>query len=84
MLTVTIPMATTPDAVWVFISNEHGIVDVARMAHFPGSRRFIALPIEAFDPRAVLPTYTATGELVSGFRWATTDDVDAHADLFTG
>jgi hypothetical protein len=83
MLTVTIPMATSRNEVWVFISADNGAVDVARIAHYPGSRRFIALPIEAFDPRALLPAYRATGELVAGFRWATTDDVDAHPDQFT-
>lgn len=82
MLSVTIPMATTPDEVWVFISGDNGAVDVGRIAHWPGTCRFVALPIEAFNPRAVLPTYSPTGELVAGYRWATTADIEAHADLF--
>jgi hypothetical protein len=80
---VTMPISTSSDEVWVFILIDHGAVDVARMAHLPGSRRFIALPVEAFNPRAVLPTYSATGELVDGYRWATTTDIETHADLFT-
>ena len=35
------------------------------------------------DWAALLPTYTPTGQLVEGFRWATTADIDANADLFT-
>lgn len=83
MLTPSIPIATDADHVWVFVSASGGAVDVVRLAHMPGVPRFIGLPIEAFDPAAVLPTYSATGELVTGFRWATTADIDAYAHLFT-
>ncbi|WP_236793876.1 hypothetical protein [Amycolatopsis sp. GM8] len=82
MLTASMPIATTPDQVWVFVSAPDGAVDVVRLAYAPGSPRFVGLPIEAFDPSAVLPTYSPTGELVNGFRWATTADVDAYAYLF--
>ncbi|MFD2419969.1 hypothetical protein [Amycolatopsis pigmentata] len=83
MLKATMPIATGPDEIWVFVSIWTGAVDVARMAHCPDSHRFIALPIHVFNPGAVLPTYTATGELVPGFRWATVADIEAYPDLFT-
>jgi hypothetical protein len=82
MLTPSMPIATGPDQVWVFVSATGGAVDVVRLAHAPGSPRFLGLPIEAFDPAAVLPTYSPTGELVNGYRWATTVDVDEYAYLF--
>jgi len=82
MLTATKPMALTPDQLWVFVSGDNGIVDVARLSHHPDRGRFMALPIEAFDPRSLLPTYTPTGELLNGWRWATAHDVDAYAHLF--
>ncbi|MTD56875.1 hypothetical protein GKO32_23295 [Amycolatopsis sp. RM579] len=75
-------MSTTPDHVWAFVSASNGAVDVVRLAHAPDLERFIGLPIEAFDPYALLPTYSPTGELVTGFRWATTADVEAYAYLF--
>ncbi|MBB2935678.1 hypothetical protein FHX82_002732 [Amycolatopsis bartoniae] len=77
------PISTSPDHVWVFVSAPGGAVDVVRLAHAPGSPRFVGLPIEAFDPSALLPTYNPTGELVNGFRWATTADIDTYAYLFT-
>jgi hypothetical protein len=83
MLSVTIPISTAPGAVWVFVSGDNGVVDVGRIAHQPGTSRFVALPIEVFNPGSVLPTFSPTGELVSGVRWATTADIEAHADLFT-
>ncbi|HVV09022.1 hypothetical protein [Amycolatopsis sp.] len=82
MLTPSQPIATSPDQVWVFVSATGGAVDVVRLAHVPGSPLFVGLPIEAFDPSAVLPTYSATGELVEGYRWATAADVDEYAYLF--
>lgn len=75
------PMATSPDHVWVFVTSYTGAVAVSRLAHKPGSSVFIGLPGEAFDLSALLPTYV-TGELLDGFRWATTADVDAYAHLF--
>ncbi|GAA1221121.1 hypothetical protein [Prauserella alba] len=83
MLSVTPPLALDGDTVWVFVSADTGAVDAARMAHVPGTETFAALPVEAFDPDSVLPTFRTTGEPVDGFRWATTADVDAHADMFT-
>lgn len=82
MLTTTPPLATGPDKVWVFVSAPTGVVDVVRLAHAPGSPRFLGLPIEAFDPTAVLPTYSPTGELVESYRWATAADIDEYAYLF--
>lgn len=81
MLTSTMPIATTPEQVWVFISADTGAVDVARLAHYAGSTTFIALPVAVFDPHAVIPAYP-TGELVPGFRWATVADIEAHTDVF--
>lgn len=82
MLTASQPIATSPDQVWVFVSAPSGAVDVVRLAHAPGSPRFLGLPIDAFDPASVLPTYSATGELVEGYRWATAADIDDYAYLF--
>lgn len=83
MLTVTKPIATSPSVVWVFVTSPTTSgVDVARMAHRPGTSVFLALPVGCFPPDALMPTLY-TGELVDGFRWATTTDIDAHADLFT-
>ena len=83
MLSTTPPIATSPDVVWVFVTaaTTSG-VDVARIAHRPGTTLFLALPVECFPPDALLPTLH-TGELVEGFRWATTTDIDAHAELFS-
>lgn len=81
MFTETVPMATSPDHVWVFVTAWTGAVAVSRLAYNPVRRMFIGLPSEAFDLMALLPTYV-TGELLDGFRWATTADVDAHAYLF--
>ncbi|NKQ55425.1 hypothetical protein HFP15_21305 [Amycolatopsis sp. K13G38] len=83
MLTFTPPLVTSPDEAWVFIASETGAVDVGRVAYSPSTDRFAVLPVEAFNPDTLLPTYTPTGQLVDGFRWATTADIDANADLFT-
>lgn len=83
MLTTTPPIATSPDVVWVFVTAATtSAVDVARVAYRPGTTVFLALPIECFPPDALMPTLF-TGELLDGFRWATTIDVDAHADQFS-
>ncbi|EHR50573.1 hypothetical protein SacmaDRAFT_2322 [Saccharomonospora marina XMU15] len=83
MLTVTPPLAVDDDQIWVLVASDAGAVDAARMAHIPGSDTFVAFPVEAFDTGGVLPTYRVNGECVTGFRWATTTDLAAHADLFT-
>ncbi|SNR79888.1 hypothetical protein SAMN06265360_12012 [Haloechinothrix alba] len=82
-LTITPPLGLDAHRVWVLIASPTGAVDAARVAYHPERARFIALPCLAFDTTAVLPTYPTTGELIPGFRWATTGDVDAHAELFT-
>lgn len=84
MLHMTPPLALTPDAVWVFVTSEDGpAVDAARLAHIPGSSTFAALPVEVFTTSGLFPACASTGEYVTGFRWATAADIDAHAHLFT-
>ncbi|WP_233157176.1 MULTISPECIES: hypothetical protein [Amycolatopsis] len=82
MLTATKPMALTPEQLWVFVTGDNNAVDVARLAHAPEIGGFIALPISAFDPYALLPAYAPTGELLEGWRWATSRDVETYAHLF--
>lgn len=82
MLTVTPPLALTSEHVWVLVSSPTGAVDAARIAHAPGTDRFIALPCLAFNTTGLFPAFLADGELVPGFRWATVADIDAHAHLF--
>lgn len=84
MLSVTPPLAYTADAVWVLVSSDFGAIDAARMAYLPGSDCFIAMPSDVFNTAGVLPTYRFNGEVVAGFRWATTADIQDHAELFTG
>lgn len=81
MLTVTPPVTLAPDQVWVFVTGDTDAVDAARLAHLPGSDCFIALSGDVFAVDGTLPTYP-TGDLVAGFRWATAQDIAAHADLF--
>jgi len=83
MLTVTPPLALTSNHLWVLVSSHTGAVDAARMAHAPGTNRFIALPCQAFNTTGLFPAFLADGELLPGFRWATAADIDAHAHLFT-
>lgn len=83
MLTVTPPISVSADEVWIFIAaDETGATEAARMAHFPGTTKFIALPAEVFNTAGLFPAFADTGEYVTGFRWATTADVDEHADQF--
>lgn len=83
MLTVTPPIAVDTDAIWVLVSSPNtGAVDAARMAHRPGTDRFIALPCLVFDTAALLPVCKASGEPLDGFRWATVADLLDHAHLF--
>lgn len=84
MLTITPPLALDSTHVWVLVTGDGPAVDAARLAYSPATGRFIALQVEAFTTTGMLPTYTATGELVTGLRWATVTDVDAHADVFLG
>jgi hypothetical protein len=84
MLTVTPPISLTADQVWVFVTNDTSAVAGARMAYCSAGPRFLALPMADFDTTTLLPCYGDTGELITGFRWATTTDIEAHADLFTG
>lgn len=83
MLTVTSPIGLDAHHVWVFVCAPTGAVDAARIAHAPGTARFIALPCLAFDTTTLLPTLPHTGEPLPGFCWATTADIDGHAHLFT-
>lgn len=82
MLNVTAPLAISPDEVWVLVSAPTGAVDAARMAHNPDTGRFVALPCQAFTTTGLVPL-TFDGEPLPGFRWATTADIDSHADQFT-
>lgn len=83
MLTITPPLAVDATHVWVLVTGDGPAVDAARLAYIPATGRFVALPVEAFTTTGALPAYTATGELVAGIRWATTDDIAAHVELFT-
>jgi hypothetical protein len=82
MLTVTPPLALSSDAIWVLITGEGPAVDAARLAHLPGTDKFIALPCAVFDTAGVLPTHPESGDVLTGFRWATVADVTGHAELF--
>lgn len=80
----TPPIATDAHHVWIVIhSDESRAVDAARIAHYPGSQRFIALPAHTYNTSALMPIYPDRGDPITGFRWATTADVEAHPHLFT-
>lgn len=82
MFAVTPPLVVSKDDVWVLVSAPTGAVDAARMAYNPDSGQFIALPCQAMDTTALIPT-TCHGEPVTGFRWATCWDIADHDHLFT-
>lgn len=82
MLTASTPISTDGHHVWLFVSASTGAVDVARIAFNPNVTRFIALPVHAFNPNALMPT-TPSGELLHNYRWATTTDIQQHAEVFT-
>jgi hypothetical protein len=84
MLHCTAPLALTGTEVWILVSSTTTAVDAARLAFCPTTGRFIALPVGVFTTSGLFPTFTDTGDDVTGFRWATTSDIEAHAEQFTG
>lgn len=80
MFATTMPIATSPDALWLFATTERDC-QPARLA-ITTAGTLLALPVDDFDTGGLLPIWPETGEPIPQLRWAATTDTLTDPGVF--
>jgi hypothetical protein len=82
MMTITLPLAVGPDALWVLVTyvdpatGEQLGTDAFRLAITINNGNYCTCPPECFDTDAFVPVSRLTTEPLTGYRWATVSDTE--------
>ncbi|MGW4830352.1 hypothetical protein ACWEOG_22390 [Amycolatopsis japonica] len=82
MLTFSMPIAITPDQVWIFVQCGDAVISCARLATYLEVPEVVAFPEEFTATNTIVPISKLTGEPMHSLRWATVADLADHPCRF--